>query len=124
MPDPIGGRSQTMADPNLAEIWRRSRNSVRRDRYWIITLDGTRLREARIERGLSRDELAEEAGVSLATVGWLERQHVASCHRATLYRIAEVLADDPEPVVAALVIDDGAVEAAGPPSPGLGAPAA
>src|SRR5260370_42648999 len=107
MPDPIGGRSQTMADPNLAEIWRRSRTSVRPDRYWIITLDGTRLREARIERGLSRHELAEEAGAGVATVGWLERQHGGPCHPAPRYRLGEALADDPEPLVAPPVIVDG-----------------
>lgn len=111
-----------MADPNLAGIWKRSRRSIRPDRYWIVTLDGTRLREARIERGLSRDELATEAGVSLATMLWLERQRVASCHRATLYRIAEVLAEDPESVVAAIAIDDGAIESRRSQMPTLGPP--
>lgn len=100
-----------MPDPFLAGMSRRSRNSTRPDRYWIATVDGTRLREARIERGLSRDKLAADAGVSLTTMARLEGQRVATCHRATLYRIAATLADDPRSVLSALVITDGATEA-------------
>jgi len=48
----------TVPDANLAGMSRRSRNSTRPDRYWIITLDGIRLQEARMERGLSRGKLA------------------------------------------------------------------
>src|SRR5260370_41617938 len=88
MPDPIGGRSQTMADPNLAEIWRRSRTSVRPDRYWIITLDGTRLREARIERGLSRDDLAEEAAGGPGAAGEPQRPHGRATPHASPYPMA------------------------------------
>lgn len=106
----------TVADPNLAGMSRRSRNSTRPDRYWITTLDGTRLREARIERGLSRDKLAAEAGVSLTTMTRLEGERAASCHRATLYRIAASLADDPRPVISALTITDAAFEARRQPS--------
>jgi anti-sigma regulatory factor (Ser/Thr protein kinase)/DNA-binding XRE family transcriptional regulator len=98
-----------MPDPNLAGISRRSRGSTRPQRYWITTLDGGRLRQARIERGLSRDELAAGAGVSVRTMARLEGQRQVSCHRATLYRIAATLADDPEPVLSALVITDAAV---------------
>lgn len=95
-----------MPDPNLAGMPRRSRSSTQPDRHWITTLNGTRLREARIERGLSRNELAAEAGVSLSTMARLESQRAASCHRATLYRIAATLADDPRSVISALVITD------------------
>lgn len=107
----LRARRLTMADPNLAGISRRSRNSTRPDRHWITTLDGTRLREARIERGLSRDQLAAEAGVSPSTMARLEGQRAASCHRATLYRIAATLADDPGLVISALATTDGATEA-------------
>jgi serine/threonine-protein kinase RsbW len=98
-------------DPNLAGVSRRSRSSIRPDRYWLATLDGTRLREARIERGLSRDKLAADAGVSLSTMARLESQRVASCHRATLYRIAATLADDPEQFISALATTDAAAKA-------------
>lgn len=97
-------------DPNLAGMPRRSRSSIRPDRYWITTLDGNRLREARIERGLSRDKLAAEAGVSPSTMARLEGQPTASCHRATLYRIAATLADDPRSVILALALTDGVAE--------------
>src|SRR5215472_16112454 len=100
-----------MADPYLAGISARSRNSTRPGRYWITTLDGSRLREARMERGLSRDELTAGAGVSLATMARLEGQRMVSCHRATLHRIAATLADDPELVISALTVEDGAAQA-------------
>lgn len=103
-----------MPDSNLAGMPMRSRSSTRPDRYWIATLDGTRLREVRIERGLSRDKLAAEAGVSPATMARLEGQRIVSCHRATLYRIAATLTDDdPERVISALVIADDADKARG-----------
>jgi anti-sigma regulatory factor (Ser/Thr protein kinase)/DNA-binding XRE family transcriptional regulator len=89
---------------------RRSRSSTQPDRYWITMLDGTRLREARIKRGLSRDKLAAEAGVSMRTVARLESERTASCHRATLYRIAATLADDPRRVISALAVTDRAAE--------------
>lgn len=100
---------QSLPDPNLAGVSRRSRRSTRPERYWIIALDGTLLRQARIERGLSRDEVAAGAGVSLSTMARLEGLSAASCHRATLHRIAAALADDPRPVISAVTITDGAV---------------
>lgn len=102
-----------MPDPNLAGMSRRSRSSTRPERHWITVLDGARLREARIERGLSRDKLAAEAGVSLRTMARLESQRAASCHRATLYRIAATLGDDPGPVISALTTRDGLAETPG-----------
>lgn len=95
-----------MADPNLAGMPRRSRNSVRAARYWLAVLHGPRLREARVARGLSPGELAAGAGLSLRTVTRLEGAGSASCQRATLYRIAGALADDPEQVVTALTVTD------------------
>jgi anti-sigma regulatory factor (Ser/Thr protein kinase)/DNA-binding XRE family transcriptional regulator len=93
-------------DPNLAGISRRSRSSIRPARYWIKTVDGYRLREARIERGLSIGKLAAEAGLSVWTIARLEGGPKVSCHRATLYRIAATLADDPESMFSALVAAD------------------
>jgi len=107
-------------DPNPAGMSRRSRNSTRPDRHWITTLDGTRLREARIERGLSRNKLAAEAGVSPSTMARLESQRAASCHRTTLYRIAATLVDEPGSVLSALVVTDRAAEARRPRVPSAG----
>lgn len=70
-----------------------------------------------MERGLSRNELAAGAGVSLATMARLEGQRMVACHRATLHRIATTLADDPELVISALTIEDGAVQARTRPMP-------
>ncbi|HET9898915.1 MAG TPA: helix-turn-helix transcriptional regulator, partial [Streptosporangiaceae bacterium] len=77
-----------MPDPHIADIWRRSRNSTRPARPWIAQVDGARLREARIKRGLSHRKLAADSGVSPRTMSRLENQPAGSCHRATLYRIA------------------------------------
>lgn len=58
-------------------------------------LDGQRLRQLRRQRGLSQEELAEQAGVSLTTVGRLERQACASCRGWTLGRLARALGEHP-----------------------------
>jgi len=103
-----------MPDPNLAGMSGRSRKSTRPARHWIVTLDSARLRQARTERGLSRDKLAAEAGVSRRTMARLESGPAASCHRATLYRIAASLGDDPVPVITALTGGLGDEAAAAP----------
>lgn len=58
---------------------------------WTVAVDGTRLRELRRERGLSRSELAQLAGISTATVTRLERQARTSCRGRTLARLAAAL---------------------------------
>lgn len=60
-------------------------------RRWTVIVDGQRLRQARQQRGLSRQTLAEAAGISPATIGRLERQERASCRRRTLARLAAAL---------------------------------
>lgn len=102
-----------MPDPNLAGMSRRSRRSIRPERYWITTFDGTLLREARLDRGLSQHRVAAKAGISLRTIVRLEGLTAATCHRATLHRIAATLGDDPELVISALTspAKDGAAEA-------------
>ncbi len=104
----------TMPDPNLVGISRRSRNSIRPGRFWIKTVDGYRLREARIERGLSIGKLADEACLSVWTIARLESGSKVSCHRATLYRIAALLSDDPKSTYCALVSADDVASARGP----------
>jgi serine/threonine-protein kinase RsbW len=61
------------------------------DRHWIVTLDNDRLREARKRAGRSQEQLAYESGVSLTTIGRLERQVRPHCHFRTRALIAAVL---------------------------------
>lgn len=58
-------------------------------------LDGQRLRQLRRQRGLSQEELADQAGVSLTTVARLERQLCTSCRGWTLGRLARALGEHP-----------------------------
>jgi serine/threonine-protein kinase RsbW len=110
-------------DPNLEGISRRSRSSTRPGSYWVTAVDGFKLQEARSERGLSRNKLASEAGVSVRTMARLEKGQAASCHRATLYRIAAALADDPESMFSVLSLADNALTARGRPAQASQAPA-
>ena len=64
-------------------------------RRWFTVMDGRRLRHLRSQRGLSRQRLAGQAGISPATVARLERQPAAPCRCRTLGRIARALGEDP-----------------------------
>lgn len=74
---------------------RASGTEERRARSWTVTLDGTRLRELRSARGLSRAELGRLAGISKATVVRLEQQARISCRGRTLARLAAALGQEP-----------------------------
>lgn len=58
-------------------------------------LDGQRLRKLRRQRGLSQEELADQAGISVSTVARLERQLAAPCRGRTLGRLARSLGEHP-----------------------------
>jgi len=58
-------------------------------------LDGQRLRQLRRQHGLSQEELADQAGLSVATVARLERQASAPCRGRTLGRLARALGEQP-----------------------------
>ena len=58
-------------------------------------LDGQQLRHLRRQRGLSQEELAGQAGLSVTTVGRLERQASAPCRGRTLGRPARALGEHP-----------------------------
>jgi DNA-binding XRE family transcriptional regulator len=68
---------------------------ARRAQPQTFILDGQRLRQLRRQRGLSQEELADQAGVSLTTVARLERQSCASCRGWTLGRLAQALGEHP-----------------------------
>jgi hypothetical protein len=42
--------------------------------HWIAVVDSQRLRQVRLQRGLSQERLAWESGVSLTTVGKLRKR--------------------------------------------------
>jgi DNA-binding XRE family transcriptional regulator len=58
-------------------------------------LDGHLLRQLRRQHGLSQEDLADQAGISLTTVARLERQRRAPCRGWTLGRLARALGEDP-----------------------------
>ena len=66
-----------------------------RSQRWTTALDGNRLRKLRHQRGLSQEELAGQAGISLTTISRLEKLPQASCRPRTLSRLAAVLGKDP-----------------------------
>ena len=70
-------------------------DSVPAPRSWTTTVDGTRLRQARREHGLSQAELAGAAGISVSTLARLERQARTRCRCRTLARLALALGEDP-----------------------------
>jgi transcriptional regulator with XRE-family HTH domain len=63
------------------------------------TLDIQKLREARLARRLTQQDLAAAAGLSLSIISKWERGAVAEPHFATLDRVAEVLRVKPKDLV-------------------------
>jgi predicted transcriptional regulator len=64
---------------------------------YTFILDGDRLRHLRQQRGLSQNELADQAKVSLTTVARLGRRRHAPCRGWTLGRLARALGEHPRP---------------------------
>jgi DNA-binding Xre family transcriptional regulator len=62
---------------------------------FTFVLDGHLLRQLRHQRGLSQAGLADQAGISLATVSRLERQPHAPCRGWTLGRLARAIGENP-----------------------------
>jgi len=69
--------------------------ATRAGQSWTTVLAGTRLRQLRRARGLSQEQLADRARISLTTVARLERQPQASCRGRTLARLAAALDEQP-----------------------------
>jgi transcriptional regulator with XRE-family HTH domain len=69
--------------------------STRAGQPQTFILDGQRLRLLRRQRGLSQEELANRAGISLTTVVRLERRACAPCRGRTLGRLARTLGEHP-----------------------------
>jgi transcriptional regulator with XRE-family HTH domain len=62
---------------------------------WLTVVDGRWLRQLRRQHGLSQEQLATSAGISLTTMRRLERQPAAPCRTRTLGRLARALDEDP-----------------------------
>jgi DNA-binding XRE family transcriptional regulator len=86
---------------------------------WTTVLDGERLRQLRQQRGLSREKLADLAGISLTTMARLERQDRSPCRSWTLGRLAVALNETP-----ATFVPRGHAESAAPMSAPSGCPTA
>jgi serine/threonine-protein kinase RsbW len=69
-------------------------------RWWIVILDGGRLRQARGRSGLSQRQLATAAGIGRATICALESQDLPRCHFRTRGRIAAALGTHPKAITA------------------------
>jgi hypothetical protein len=63
-------------------------------RRWYVTLDGQRVRELRIRRGLSQERICQQAGISTATIRRLEAQRWPTCRGRTAALIAGPLGTD------------------------------
>jgi transcriptional regulator with XRE-family HTH domain len=62
---------------------------------WNTALDGRRLRQLRRQHGLSQEQLAARAAISLTTVARLERALCTTCRTRTLARLADALGEPP-----------------------------
>ena len=76
-----------------------------RAQRWTTVANGQRIRELRRRYGLTQEELAGLAGVSLHTVVRLERQHRTTCRTRTLARIAAGLGEPPATIAAVTLTD-------------------
>ncbi len=89
-----GGMAEDHADP------------VRQPKQ-TIAVDGRRLLGLRQAQGLSREQLAWDAGVSVTTLARLESQPRPQCWGRTLTRLADVLGENPRALVSATPPDLG-----------------
>jgi transcriptional regulator with XRE-family HTH domain len=62
---------------------------------WFVAVDGLRVRQLRRQHRLSQEALASRAGISVGTVGQLERQARPVCRGRTLARLAAALGTRP-----------------------------
>jgi anti-sigma regulatory factor (Ser/Thr protein kinase)/DNA-binding XRE family transcriptional regulator len=87
------------------------------DQRWTVPIDGDRLRQARARAGLSQEAVADAAGVSVTTIGRLERRDRLRCHFVTRWRIAAAVGAHPKAITAASDPRAAQIFQAGPWSP-------
>jgi len=83
------------AGQNTDSVRLGARSTCHPARPLVFVLDGQRLRQLRRQHGLSQQDLADQAGLSLTTVARLERQPRTPCRGRTLARLAAVLGEHP-----------------------------
>jgi len=88
------GREPGTAYPSVAPVIARAK-TMRPAGQWTAVLDGPRLRHLRRLHGLSQENLADQAGISPATVARLEREPRPSCRTRTMARLAAALGEHP-----------------------------
>jgi DNA-binding Xre family transcriptional regulator len=88
------GGEPTTADRSPAPVIASARTR-RPAGQWTAVLDGPRLRHLHCLHGLSQEKLADEAGISPATVARLERQSHPACRTRTMARLAAALGEHP-----------------------------
>jgi hypothetical protein len=81
------------AQPGLSVSVPASAGSTSPATAWTTAINGQRLRQLRRQHGLSREQLAGRAGLSLATVARLDL--TVSCRCRTLARLATALHTEP-----------------------------
>ena len=91
---------------------------------WTTTIDGRHLRNLRHRHGLSQEQLAGKAGISVATIARLEQgHHHAPCRSRTLARLAAALGHPPADLTPAPRPETPAsLSETGTPAPGAGQP--
>ena len=80
---PAAGSASRPASPRTASAQR-----------WYVTLDGKRVRDLRIGRGLSQERVCQQAGISTATIRRLEAERWPTCRSRTAALIAGPLGTD------------------------------
>jgi transcriptional regulator with XRE-family HTH domain len=65
------------------------------DSRWTALIYGRHLRNSRSQHGLTRDQLARKAGISVTTIARLERHASTRCRSRTLARLAAGLDQPP-----------------------------
>jgi serine/threonine-protein kinase RsbW len=70
------------------------------DQRWTAVVNGDTLRQLRHKFGLTQEQLAAKAGLSPATVAWLERAPRNTCRSRTLARLAAAVGELPATLTA------------------------
>ena len=65
-----------------------------------VKIDGEKLQQLRLERFLSRDEMAEKSGIHRDHIGRLERGYEGESRPPTVRKLAEALGVDPHELLA------------------------
>jgi DNA-binding XRE family transcriptional regulator len=90
------------AEPSPAAILARARRAAQPGQ-WSAVLDSQRLRQLRRLHGLSQETVAYRAGLSLATIGRLEREPRPHCRTRTMTLLAAAIGEHPAAIIRDLI---------------------